>query len=74
MQRFFHFIQFEWFDYRFNFFDGLSLRCLAGRNVQPVASFYRPVCRVVMRRRLAGFKSPNSRDRRKIKKAAFLLA
>jgi hypothetical protein len=74
MQRFFHLIQFEWFDYRFNFFHGLSLRCLVGRNVQPVAGLNRPVHGVVMRRRLAGFKSPNSRDRRKIKKAAFLLA
>jgi len=45
-----------------------------GRNVRPMAGLYRPVPEAVMRRRLAGFKSPNSRDRRKLKKAAFLLA
>jgi len=39
-----------------------------------MASLYRPVQEAVVRRLLADFKSPNSRDRRKLKKAAFLLA
>ena len=45
-----------------------------GREVQPAARLRRPEKTLFMRLRLAGFKSLNCPDRRKLKKAAFLHA